>query len=146
MNRQQKKDYAKMLYLQDLSITQKEIAERAEVAEKTVSNWVNKEGWEQLRTNLLTTRETQLSHLYGQLRVLNKTIAERENEARYATTKEADVLIKLTSAIRNLEQDMSIADIVSVAKRFLNYVRNINMKQAKEISALFDSFIKDNIR
>ncbi len=146
MNRQQKKDYAKMLYLQDLSITQKEIAERAEVAEKTVSNWVNKEGWEQLRTNLLTTRETQLSHLYGQLRVLNKTIAERENEERYATTKEADVLIKLTSAIRNLEQDMSIADIVSVAKRFLNYVRNINMKQAKEISALFDSFIKDNIR
>jgi transcriptional regulator with XRE-family HTH domain len=146
MNRQQKKDYAKMLYLNDLSITQKEIAERAGVAEKTVSNWVNKEGWDQLRTNLLTTRETQLSHLYKQLQVLNKTIAEREDQHRYANSKEADVLIKLTSAIRNLEQDMSIADIVSVAKRFLNYVRNINMKQAKEISALFDSFIKDNIR
>lgn len=146
LDRKQKKDYAKTLFLNDLNITQKEIAERAGVSEKTVSNWVNRESWEKLRTNLLTTRDMQLSALYGQLRALNETIAGRELDKRYASSKEADVLIKLTSAIRNLEQDMSIADIVNVAKRFLGFVKKVDMNQAKEISALFDAFIKDNIR
>lgn len=141
---QQKKDYAKTLYLADLTITQKEVAKRADVAEKTVSNWVNKEGWENLRTSLLTTRETQLSHLYNQLRFLNEAIANREN--KYAAPKEADVLAKLTASINKLEQDLSISEIVNVFKKLLDWLRKVDLEKAKEMSALLDAFIKDQIR
>lgn len=141
---QQKKDYAKTLYLADITITQKEVAKRADVAEKTVSGWVNKEGWENLRTSLLTTRETQLSHLYAQLRNLNEVIAQREN--KYATPKEADVLSKLTASINKLEQDLSISEIVNVFKKFLDWLRNADLEKAKEMSALCDAFVKDYIR
>lgn len=145
MTIKQKKDYAKTLFLTNLTISQKEIAERSGVSQKTVSKWVNEENWENLRTSLLTTRENQLSNLYLQLRKLNEAIAEREDQA-YATSKEADVLIKLTSAINKLEQDLSIADIVNVSKRFLEWLRHADLAKAKELSNLFDAFIKDNIR
>lgn len=145
MTIKQKKDYAKTLFLTNLTISQKEIAERSGVSQKTVSKWVNEESWENLRTSLLTTRENQLSNLYLQLRKLNEAIADRECQA-YATSKEADVLIKLTSAINKLEQDLSIADIVNVSKRFLEWLRHADLAKAKELSNLFDAFIKDNIR
>ncbi len=145
MTIKQKKDYAKTLFLTNLTISQKEIAERSGVSQKTVSKWVNEESWENLRTSLLTTRENQLSNLYLQLRKLNEAIADRDDQA-YATSKEADVLIKLTSAINKLEQDLSIADIVNVSKRFLEWLRHADLAKAKELSNLFDAFIKDNIR
>lgn len=143
---QQKKDYAKTLYLADISITQKEVAQRAGVAEKTVSRWVNKEGWENLRTSLLTTRESQLSALYQQLRALNEKIVKREEGEKYATPKEADILSKLTAAINKLEQDLSISEVVNVFKKFLDWLRNNDLEKAKEMSALCDAFIKDQIR
>ncbi len=143
---QQKKDYAKTLYLTDLTISQKEVAKRAGVSEKTISNWVNKEGWENLRTSLLTTRQTQLSHLYNQLRALNENIAQREETGRYASPKEADTLSKLTTSIAKLEQDLSISDIVNVFKQFLDWLRPVDLEKAKEMSAMLDAFIKDTIK
>ncbi len=144
MTIKQKKDYAKTLFL-NLNITQKEISERSGVSQKTISKWVNEEKWEALRTSLLTTREKQLSNLYLQLRKLNEAISERETQ-QYANAKEADILIKITSAINKLEQDLSIADIVNVSKRFLEWLRRADIEKAKELANLFDAFIKDNIR
>jgi len=145
MTRIQRKDYAKTLFLTNLTMTQKEISERSGVSQKTISKWVNDENWDDLRTSLLTTREQQLANLYMQLRKLNEAILDREDQ-QYATSKEADVLIKLTSAIDKLEQDLSISDIVNVSKKFLDWVRHADLAKAKEMSNLFDAFIKDNIK
>lgn len=144
----QKKDFAKTLYLNNPGITQKEVAERAGVAEKTISKWVNQGNWSKLRLNLLSTRESQLSNLYEQLDSLNQHISNRKEEQghKWASAKEADTLIKITKAINSLEQELSIADIVNVSKRFLDWLRPVDLDKAKELSALFDAFIKDNIK
>ena len=142
----QKKDYAKTLYLSDLSITQKEIATRAQVSEKTVSNWVNNDGWDKLRESLLTTRGTQLGNLYAQLTAINLKIAQRQEGERYATNKEADIISKLTSAIQKLELELSISDKFNVVKDFLDWLRPADLAKAKELSGLFDAYIKDSVR
>lgn len=142
----QKKDYAKSLYLGNLTITQKEIASRVGTSEKTISAWINREGWDRLRVSLLTTRETQLSNLYAQLSALNTEIAQREVGKQYPTNKEADVISKITASIQKLEMDLSISDIVNVSKRMLDWLRAADLEKAKEMSGLFDGFIKDSIR
>lgn len=74
--KQVEKDYAKVLFVND-NLTQKEIAERLNVTEKTVGKWVKDGKWETLRTSMLTTKDNQLKSLYEQLERKNHEIATR---------------------------------------------------------------------
>jgi predicted transcriptional regulator len=142
-----KKELAKLLFIRE-NLSQKEIAERVEVTEVTVSKWVNENDaeWKRLRQSVIITKEEQLRRIYEQLDELNQEIMRREKGQRYASTKEADTMVKLTSAANNLETDASIADIVEVSKRFLNWLRPVDLDKTKEISQFLDSFIKDQLR
>lgn len=145
MKAEQKKELAKLLFVNE-KLSQKEIAQRVEISEKTLSRWVNDGQWRKLRQSLLVTKEEQLRRIYEQIDELNTAIASREPGQRYANTKDADTLSKLTSAAKNLESEASISDIVSVAKRFLNWLRPLDIEKAKEISSLIDAFIKDQLK
>lgn len=123
LTREQKKDYAKRLYLTEIGITQKEIAERAEVTEATVSKWINEGKWAEQKTSLLTTRSEQLALMYRQLQAASDAINNREEGNRFPSSKEADAILKLTAAIRNLELDTNIADKMEVGKQFLGFAR-----------------------
>lgn len=143
----QKKEWAKTLYIGG-GISQKDIAEKVDVSRVTLNKWVNDpdENWEKLKKSLLITRESQLSRLYMQLDELNSSIMAREQGARFANSKEADTINKLTTAIRKMESEASIADIVEVSKRFLNWLRPVSPDKAKEVAGMFDDFIKDNLK
>lgn len=145
MKAEQKKELAKLLFVNE-KLSQKEIAHRVEISEKTLSRWVNDGQWRKLRQSLLVTKEEQLRRIYEQIDELNTAIASREPGQRYANTKDADTLSKLTSAAKNLESEASISDIISVAKRFLNWLRPLDIDKAKEISSLIDAFIKDQLK
>jgi len=145
MKSEQKKELAKLLFINEY-LTQKEIAARVDVSEKTLSKWVNEGDWRRLRQSYLVTKEEQLRRIYEQIDELNTAISMREPGQRYANTRDADTLAKLTSAARNLESEASVSDIISVAKRFLTWLRPNNTEKAKELSALFDAFIKDQLK
>jgi len=134
----QEKEFAKSLYIGG-GISQKEIAARVGVTEKTLANWIKIGKWESLKKSLLTTKQAQLSFLYDQLDYLNTAIAEREYKV--AAGKEADVIIKLTAAINRLETETSIGDTVEVARHFIEFVRPQDLELAKTITNLFDVFI-----
>lgn len=70
------KEYAKTLYLAG-DLTQKEIAERVGVTEKTLGKWIVEEKWESMRKSLLTTRQAQLTSLYDQLEAISTEIKTR---------------------------------------------------------------------
>ena len=76
---------------------------------------------------------------------INKVIMEREAGKRYATPSEADTLGKLAAAIKKMESDVGIADIISVGMRFINWLRPVDMNKAKEFTGLWDMFIKDSL-
>lgn len=145
MTRQQKKDYAKMLFLKS-DLTQKLIAGRVEVTEKTLGKWIKEEDWDMLKSSLIITKEEELRRLYQQLNELNNHIADRTEGNRYATSKEADTISKLASAIKQLERDTTIADVIDVFIDFSNWLREADFEKAQEFVSLQDDFVKHKLK
>jgi len=141
---QDKRDHAKLLFIHE-QLNQKEIAARIKVSEVTISKWANADSWDGLRVSITITKEEQLKNLYRQLAEMNKAIAERDDK-KYASSAEADAISKLATAIDKMESDVGIADIVSVAKKFLTWLRKFDLVKAQEMTPLFDAFVKDNLR
>lgn len=147
LSREQKKDYAKKLFLTEKGITQKEIAHRTGVTEATVCRWIAAENWETQRVSLLMTKDEQLSMMYQQLNAANQAITNREAGSQYPTSKEADAILKLTAAIARLETETNIGEIISVGQKFLAYVRSAgDFELSKQLARLYNDFIKISIR
>jgi DNA-binding XRE family transcriptional regulator len=140
-----KKDIAKSLYLNG-NFTQEEIADKVGTTRQTVSRWIKEGGWEDLKASITITPAQILSGLNRQIVEINNNINEREEGKRFATVAEADTLAKLASAIKKIEQDVGIADIVDVGIRFTNWLRPLDLDKAKEFNELLDAFIKDQMK
>jgi DNA-binding XRE family transcriptional regulator len=144
MKIEQKKDYAQLLFVRE-RMTQKEVAGRVDVSEQTMSKWVREGGWDKLRKSLLITKQQQVAVLYDQLETLTGSVEKDERSTKVLSNKEADLLIKYTAAIRNLETELSIGEIVETMMKFCDHVRSVAPEQATELVALCDGFIKYNM-
>jgi transposase-like protein len=137
----QKKEWAQQLYC-DGSNTQKAIADKIGVSEKTLSKWVNEEKWEKLRKSLLISKQEQLANMYDQLSEINEAIRKKPQGERYANSKEADIMAKITASIEQLEEETNITDVFEVGKRFITFLQNHDFEKSKEVVDLYDAFIK----
>ena len=143
----QKKEHAKLLYTVEGITVQKELAERVGVSAQTINKWVNSEDWEALRSSVLLTKEAELRRLYRRFTFLNDQIEQREiDEKKPVTNAEADSLVKISAAIKNLETDVSASESMEVLKNFINSLRPRNFNLAKLITPEADIFIKSLIR
>lgn len=139
----QKKDFAKQLFLNDSGVTQAEVAERVGVSKVTVCKWVNEGKWDEMRTSLLVGKEMQLSWLYRQLEQWQDNVSGREDGKKILTSKDADAVLKITAAIKNLETETNTAEKIATGKEFLAFVRRTcGLDQSKEIARLFNAYIK----
>jgi DNA-binding XRE family transcriptional regulator len=145
MTREQKKEYAQVLYLKT-NLTQKDIAARVGVTEKTLGKWIKEGDWEMLKSSLIITKEQELRRMYHQLNELNNDIATREQGKRYASSKEADILSKLAAAIKSLERDTSIADVIDVFIDFANWLKEADFEMAQQFINLQDDFVKHKLK
>ena len=125
-----------MLYMQG-ELQSRQIAEKVGVSPVTMSKWSREGNWEMLRAAVTTTREEQIRNLYMQIAEMNKAIAERGD--KYATSTEADTIAKM-------EGDYGIADIISVSKQILFWLRKRDPQKAIELSYYFDEFVKEKLR
>lgn len=139
LTNEQKKAWAKTLYTRE-TLTQAEIAERVGVSRVTVNNY-----WEQLKASITITREEQLKNLYRQLAELNNAIMGKPEGERFPNAAEADTISKLSNAIKKLETEVGLADIISVFSDLLKWVRTYDSTQAKEITPLLDAFVKSKL-
>lgn len=147
LNIEQKKDFAKIVYLNEPGITQKELAARVGVSKVTINKWINNEKWEELCTSLLVTKETQLKRLYAQLKALNDSINAREEGKRFPDTKEGNVLAQITAAINRLETETSTAEKMATGQEFLQYVRKVStFDMSREVAKLFNEYIKSQLK
>ncbi len=141
----QKKEWAQLLITKE-GYSQKDAAVKVGVSAVTFNKWYKKGNWERLKQSMLITRQEQLSRLYMQLDELTSSIKDREEGKRFASSKEADTIAKLTGAIKTMESEASIADVVEVSKRLLNWLRPINQVQSLEIAGIFNDFIKEMLK
>ena len=133
-----------MLFLKE-NLTQGEIAERVGVARATINRWAQAEKWEGQKVGLTLTRETQVASLYRQVAEINRAIMEKPEGQRFADSKEADILGKLSSAIRKLENEVGISETISVLTRFIEWLKSLDMAKAKELVQLADAFIRNSL-
>jgi DNA-binding transcriptional regulator LsrR (DeoR family) len=143
MNKSEKKDWAKLIYLKE-NWTQKEIAAKVKVSETTLSHWAKKENWAHLKTSLVITKEEQLRRIYEQIAALNDAIVI--SEQKYATASQADTMNKLAAAARTMETEVALADVIEVGSRFINFLRPIDIEKTKEFTLLFDAFIRESAK
>lgn len=133
-----------MLYLKD-NLTQQEIAEKVGVSRQTIARWAKEEKWEEVKVGITLTREEQIANLHRQVAEINRMINQKEEGQRYASSSEADTLNKLATAIKKLETDVGIADIISVGMKFVNWLRPYDLDRSKEYLKLWEAFIKDSL-
>ena len=140
-----KKDIAKDLYLKG-GCTQEEIAAKVGTTRQTVSRWAREGKWEELRASFTISTENILAGMIRQVsEIQNQANARKEGERSF-TSKEADTVVKITSAIKKLQNDAGITDIVNVGIKFTNWLRGIDIEKAKEYNELWDLFIKDQLK
>lgn len=139
-----KKELAKSLYMNG-NYTQEEIADKVAVSRQTVARWMKAENWEELKASITISPAQILAGLNRQIVEINNNINDREPGQRFATIQEADTLVKLAAAIKKIETDAGIAEVVAVGIRFTNWLRQSDIDKAKEVSNLYDSFIKSQL-
>lgn len=149
---EEKKEYAKKLYVKD-KLLQIEVAEKTKVSKNTISKWVRDGKWEELRTTHIMTKEEELRRLYVMLRSTNDAIEKRDPESLKVgfkngvpTSKEADIINKITASIRQLQTETGIAEITDVATEMINFYKTLDFEKAKELTQLFDAFIQQKIK
>lgn len=144
ISKQQQKEYARTLYMRE-NLTQAEIAERVGVSRQTIIRWCDAERWDDLKAYGTMSSEQQICNLYRQIMEINDKILGREQGERYANAKEADAIVKLTTAINKLQTEAGIHEIVNVGAQFIDFVRAIDLDKAKEFASLFSAFIKHRL-
>ena len=136
------RELAKLLFVSE-GLTQKEIAIRCEVTEKTVSRWKEEDSWDKLRRSLLMVKEEQLTDLYSKLEDLNSHI--RDTKGNIVDSRDVDAIAKLTSSIKQLEQDTNVGDVISVAKKIIHFIQEDDIEFAQKLTNYFDLFIKSEL-
>lgn len=138
-------ELAKLYYLKE-NLTQKEIAEKVNVTEATISKWIEKFGWEKLKRNFILTREEQLALMYSELEEINNAIKSKPEGQRYADNKEADIRTKLRKDIKELETKAMLPETISAITQFIDFIRKEDLEDAKFVSNYADAFIKNKLR
>lgn len=151
-----RKEFAKILYTQSYQ-SPSEIAEKLwttasqnddarkraiRAGEKAITEWIREEAWDDLRTSLSITRDSNIKNLYNQLSTITNNIAQRSPEERVATKEEADMMAKIADIISKLETEIGISEIVNTGMQFIDWIKNHDIGAAKEVCAYWDEFLK----
>ena len=137
----QKKEWAETLFIKE-DLTQKEIAKRVGVSEQTLSKWVNIEQWEKRRFITRVIRVQNVESLQRQLIALNESIESRAKGERFPSSKEMDASIKLSKAIKMLDDRVAIYEITEVFKLYHNWLRAVDLEESKRQIPYHDQFVK----
>ncbi|MDO3641968.1 helix-turn-helix domain-containing protein [Mucilaginibacter sp. L3T2-6] len=136
---------AQVLYTRE-RLTQKEIAEKTGVSEKTIGKWVVDGGWDKLQKNFLLTREEQMGMMLDELNEINAYIKSLPAGFRFADAKLGDVRRKLVKDIKELETKAALPEIIAALKILLDFIRKVNLQDAQLLSKYCDALIKSLLR
>ena len=113
MNKDQRQQYAKELYMRN--VIQKEIAERVGVSLRTVQNWIPKFGWAEQRAAMSISTATLVPKALAKI---NELLDQEEFDS-----KMADQLAKTIKALEQLNKGVSVIDEIDVFMRFDSWLQ-----------------------
>lgn len=138
-------DYAKMLFVYD-KLTQKEISLKTSVSEVTISKWVRDDNWEDYRKAISVTRDERYRSTINQLTEMDNLIKSRDENHRFPSKEESNIRRRLVADLNALEVECGIVDVINVSIKLLEWLRQVDVEKAKEISEIFNSYIKSTLK
>lgn len=144
LDNQQKKEYAKMLYLKG-GLTQAEIADRSGLSRQTISSTIKKDKWDILKAETAMTDEEMILQIRQQINEVKQEIDSRAADKRKYTPADLDGLRKLYKTMKELKGEATVADMISFGEKFISYVRPIDSEFTKTFSDLYSAFITDKL-
>lgn len=139
MNNAEKKGLAKELYMHSTD-TQKAIAERVKVTEKTISKWVEEGNWKNMKAAQISTKDEIVSRY---MRMIGKILELAETEDRVITDAEADRISKLNKAKDAIDKELGLSVFVQVFQEYNSYLIPLNPELAKENNSFQNKFINN---
>lgn len=137
-----RKAHAKNLYVHEGVTTQKELAARVGITEKTIGKWITEGNWDKYKKNFVLTRQEQMGNLLDELTELNAAIKKKAAGLRFADSKEGDIRRKLIKDIKELETKASKPEAISACISLLDFVRKVSLEKAQQLAPYVDGFIK----
>ena len=138
-------DYAKMLFIYD-KLSQKDISKKIDVSEPTISKWVKEGNWDDYRKAISVTRDERYRSTINQLTEIDNLINSREENYRFPTKDESNIRRKLVADLKALEVECGIVDVINVSIKLLEWLRQVDNEKAKELSDIFNSYIKSTLK
>ncbi|MFQ3578523.1 MAG: phage terminase small subunit-related protein [Bacteroidales bacterium] len=140
MTKKNQHDEAQRLYLEG-KLSQKEIAERIGISERTMSKWVNTEKWEEMKFAILESKTESLKMMHQQLHNILLSINNRDEGKRFPSKAEADVISQLRESIDKMQSQTSITDIVNVGIEICDFIKKFSMDDARKTSKYINDFL-----
>lgn len=138
----ERREWAQLLYTR-YDMNAREVALQTGATEADVRRWIKDGNWDGLRRSLLTSREEQLKNLYD---ILAAITAQAKQNSDNPNPKDADLIIKYTAAIKNLETDIGVGEIIDVIKPFVVWLMKKDLEIAKKLTGYFDQYIKEKLK
>ena len=127
-----KRELAKMLYVGGSEVA--EIATRVGVSRQSVSAWISKGGWKELRAARSITRPELVNKLLVTINNLIEDVNTGDDPASVSGL--ADKLVKLSSVIERLDKKANIVQTVDVFMAFSDWVE-YQAKSDPEVTVAF---------
>ena len=128
------KQVAQTLYLE--GVAQKEIAQKLNLSEQTVSKWKIAGEWDQLKESIAVSRDEILKKLYRQLNTLLSN-----------NPVNADHVSKINKAIREIKNQLNVSDYITALMHFNQYLTSSGMvKEAQLLNSLQQKFIQSILK
>lgn len=118
-DREKKKDYARILYLQ--GELQNVISEKTGVSKVTINKWVKTGGWEALRAAATITRPELVNKLLRSINDLLDEVNTTKDPKMLAAL--GDKLSKFASTIEKLDKKANVVDAIEVFMAFGRWIQ-----------------------
>ena len=132
-------------YYVEHGLEQKEISAITKVSENTISKWKKDGEWD--KDKELTNFEPKklMLRVTKQYTRLLDIIDSRDAPEDVATTKEADILSKLSDSVKKLQNEILFGHKTEVGKLFVSYLMRVYDKEtAVQIMDLWHEFIMNS--
>jgi hypothetical protein len=136
----ERKEWARLLYTRN-DHTISDVALTVNTNEATVLSWINEGSWNAVRRSAMISKAAQIENLYCMIEALQPH-AKNGDEPNVKTLEQ---IMKLIAAVRNLETDESVSNIIEVGELFISWLRRRDTELAKVITHEFERFVQQRM-
>lgn len=142
LSAEERKEWARGLYTKE-NYSISDTARIVRVEETTIAQWKDEEGWEGIRCSLATSKNKQLKLMYETIAKLQERIGADVNTIN---SKDVDMMVKYTRAIKNLETKVAVSVMIEVFEDFVLWLRKKDSGLARVVAPRFSNYIQMHVK